>query len=88
MFPSTRAGRHLFPQTVMTRLRDLGINLQGARNRALDELVTEIPPSVVADALGYSYAIAFAHQQAAGGTWARYAGRQAAAPRAAPPYTI
>lgn len=88
MFPSTRAGRHLLPQTVMTRLRDLGINLQGARNRALDELVTELPPSVVADALGYSYAIAFAHQQAAGGTWGRYAGRQAAAPRAAPPYTI
>ncbi|WHP17857.1 hypothetical protein [Cellulomonas sp. ES6] len=88
MFPSTSAGRYLHPQTVMIRLRDLGINLQGARNRALDELVTELPPSVVADALGYSHAIAFAHQQAAGGAWARCVGRQAVAPRAAPPYTI
>ncbi|MCG2797814.1 MAG: recombinase XerD [Cellulomonas sp.] len=88
MFPSTRAGQHLHPQSVMDRLRDLGINLRGARNRALDELVTEVPPSVVADALGYSHAIAFAHQHAAGGTWARYAGRQAVAPRAAPPYRI
>src|SRR5699024_4505004 len=50
LFPSTLAGRHLHPNTVMDRLRDLGINLLGARNRAIGELVLECPPSLVADA--------------------------------------
>ncbi|MCH6472530.1 hypothetical protein [Sinomonas terrae] len=57
----------------MDRLRSLGIDLQGARNRALDDLVTQMPPSVVADALGYSYQVAFLHANAAGENWARYA---------------
>lgn len=51
LFPSTLAGRHLHPNTVMDRLRDLGINPLGARNRAIGELVLEAPPSLVADAL-------------------------------------
>ncbi|WP_155856000.1 hypothetical protein [Cellulomonas sp. URHD0024] len=72
LFPSPRAGRHLHPNTVMVRLRNLGVDLRGGRNRALDDLVNEIPPPVVADALGYSHVTAFNHQQAAGGTWARY----------------
>jgi hypothetical protein len=32
----------------------LGINLLGARNSALQNLVTEIPPSVVVNLLGYT----------------------------------
>ncbi|WP_206155830.1 recombinase XerD [Cellulomonas taurus] len=84
LFPSTRAGRHLHANTAMMRLRNLGINLQGARNRALDGLVTEAPPPVVADALGYSHVIAFQHQEAAGGTWARYTGLARARPSAPP----
>lgn len=52
LFPSTLAGRHLHPNTVMDRLRDLGVNLLGARNRAIGELVLECPPSLVAEALG------------------------------------
>lgn len=32
LFPSTLAGRHLHPNTVMARLRTLGVNLLGARN--------------------------------------------------------
>jgi hypothetical protein len=39
LFPSTLAGRHLHPNTVMDRLRDRGVNLPGARNRAIGELV-------------------------------------------------
>ncbi len=35
MFPSTLAGRHLHPNTFMDRLRDLGVSLLGARNRAI-----------------------------------------------------
>jgi hypothetical protein len=46
LFPSTLAGRHLHTNTVMDRLRDLGVNLLGARNRAIGELVLEVPPSL------------------------------------------
>jgi len=80
MFPSTLAGRHLHPNTVMDRLRDLGVNLLGARNRAISELVLECPPSLVADALGYSYQVAFLHADKAAEPWARYAGRRISSP--------
>lgn len=80
MFPSTLAGRHLHPNTAMDRLRDLGVNLLGARNRAIGELVLECPPSLVADALGYSYQVAFLHADKAAEPWARYAGRSLKAP--------
>jgi hypothetical protein len=76
LFPSTLAGRHLHPNTVMDRLRDLGINLLGARNRAISELVLEAPPSLVADAPGYSAKVVFLHADKAAEPWARYAGRQ------------
>lgn len=77
LFPSTLAGRHLHPNTVMDRLRDLGVNLLGARNRAIGELVLECPPSLVAEALGYSAQVAFLHADKAAEPWARYAGRSA-----------
>lgn len=76
LFPSTLAGRHLHPNTVMDRLRDLGVNLIGARNRAIGELVLECPPSLVADALGYSHKAAFQHAERSAEPWARYAGRR------------
>lgn len=75
LFPSTLAGRHLLPNTVMDRLRGLGGNLLGSRNHAIGELVLECPPSLVADALGYSYQVAFLHADKAAEPWARYAGR-------------
>lgn len=74
LFPSTLAGRHLHPNTVMDRLRDLGINLLGARNRAIDDLVLQCPPSLVADALGYSHPVAFIHAARSAEPWARYVG--------------
>lgn len=80
LFPSTLAGRHLHPNTVMDRLRDLGVNLLGARNRAIGELVLECPPSLVAEALGYSTQVAFLHADKAAEPWARYAGRRIAGP--------
>jgi hypothetical protein len=52
------------------------VNLLGARNRAIGELVLEAPPSLVADALGYSAKVAFLHADKAAEPWARYAGRQ------------
>ena len=74
LFPSTRAGQHLHPGTLMNRIHDLGIDLLGACNRAIADLVTEVPPALVADALGYSHRVAFKHAAAAGEPWARYAG--------------
>ena len=46
-----------------------------ARNRAIGELVLEVPPSLVADALGCSTQVAFLHDYKAAEPWARYAGR-------------
>lgn len=60
----------------MIRLRHLGVNLLGARNRALTDLVTEVPPPVVADALGYHHQVIEKHATAAAEPWARYVGRR------------
>jgi hypothetical protein len=43
LFPGSRAGKHLDPQSIMFRLRKLGINLLGARNAAIQNLVAEVP---------------------------------------------
>ncbi|MBO1754646.1 recombinase XerD [Allobranchiibius sp. CTAmp26] len=80
LFPSTLAGRHLHPGTAMDRLRSLGVNLLGARNRAIGELVLQCPPSLVAEALGYSPQVAFLHATKAAEPWARYAGRRISSP--------
>lgn len=72
LFPGTRAGQHLHPNTIMDRLRSLGIDLRGARNTALDEHLAITPPPLVADALGYSHQVAFLHADNAGDAWARY----------------
>jgi hypothetical protein len=47
--------KHLDAQSIMMRLRWLGINLLGARNSALGNLVAEVPPPLGAELLGYSY---------------------------------
>ena len=85
LLPGTLAGRHLHPTTVANRLRGLGINLRGARNRALAELVVECPPSLVADALGYSHQVAFRHASKTAEPWARYVGYPVAS-RNRPPW--
>ena len=59
----------------MMRLRALGINLQGARNTALQTLVSEIPAPLVAEMLGYSDQVTQKHAAEAGRTWARYVTR-------------
>ncbi len=51
LFPGYRPGEHLHPNTLMDRLRWLGMDLLGARNTALRELVTQVPPPVVAEML-------------------------------------
>jgi hypothetical protein len=62
----------------MTRLRNLGINLLAARNTALQSLVAEAPPPLVAELLGYSYNTTQRHAEIAAQPWARYATKTAA----------
>lgn len=56
----------------MNRLRDLGIDVQAARTSALRGLVTQAPPPVVAQLLGYSYQVTERHARAAASTYSRY----------------
>ncbi|WP_235211086.1 recombinase XerD [Nocardia brasiliensis] len=77
LFPGYRAGRHVLPDTIMQRVRNLGINLLGARNTALRTLVTQVPPPLAAEMLGYSTQVVHKHAELAAQPWARYsAGRQ------------
>lgn len=73
LFPGSRAGKHLDPQSIMLRLRALGINLLGARNAAIQNLVAEVPPPLVAELLGYSYQVTHRHAEIAAQPWSQYA---------------
>ncbi|OUM44446.1 site-specific recombinase [Arthrobacter agilis] len=75
LFPGTIPGQHLHADAMMGQLRALGINLNGARNTALRGLVQELPPTLVANALGYSYQVIHKHATDAGTTMASYAGK-------------
>jgi hypothetical protein len=57
----------------MSGLRGRGIDLLGARNAALRQLVLDMPPALAAPALGYSPETAGHHATAAGQPWAYYA---------------
>lgn len=72
LFPGYRPGRHIHPNTLMERLREVGINLLGARNASLRALVTEVPAPLVAEMLGYSYQVTQKHAAAAAEPWSRY----------------
>lgn len=73
-FPGANPGEHANSQSVMQRLRTIGIDLRGAKNTTLQELVLQIPPSIAADALGYSYQVMDIHETRAGGRWKGYPG--------------
>lgn len=70
---SARAGKHLDPQSIMLRPRKLGINLLGARNAAIQNLVAEVPPPLVAELLGYSYQVTHRHAEITAQPWSQYA---------------
>jgi hypothetical protein len=49
LFPSRRPGKHLDAISLVIGLGNAGINVLGARNSALRNLVAEMPPPVVAN---------------------------------------
>ena len=57
----------------MSGLRDRGIELLGARNAALRQLVPDMPPALAAAALGYSPRNRRTPRRAVGQPWADYA---------------
>ena len=73
LFTGQRPGQPLHVARLMSGLRDRGIDLLGARNAALRQLVLDMPPALAAAALGYSPETAEHHAAAAGQPWADYA---------------
>ncbi|MGH3557691.1 MAG: hypothetical protein ACRDTK_09425 [Mycobacterium sp.] len=72
LFPGCNAGKHLHPQTMLGRLHNRGISVLGARNAALQNLVAEIPPPIVAHLLGDSHNTTQHHARLAARPWSRY----------------
>lgn len=60
---------------MMGQLRALDIDLGGARNATLRSLVQELPPTLVANALGYSHQVIHKHAADASVPMAGYAGK-------------
>ena len=73
LFPGVRAGQHLHPSYLRSKLRDSGIHLLGARNTTLRSLVLAMPPAIAAEALGYGPIVAEKHAADSGATWVTYA---------------
>ena len=73
LFPGYRAGRHLHVQSIMDRLRAIGIDLLGARNAALRDLVRQVPAPIVATQLGYSHQVTQRHTALAAEPMSKYA---------------
>jgi hypothetical protein len=53
LFPGGAPGRPVSPTHLAKRLRALGIDVHRARNRAMLDLAGQLPPSVLADLLGF-----------------------------------
>ena len=79
LFPGMRAGQHMHPSYLRTKLRDSGIHLLGARNATLRSLVLAMPPAIAAEALGYSPIVTEKHAIDSGATWVTYASYDRAA---------
>lgn len=72
LFPGRAPGQHVDPQTIMKLLRSKGINLQGARNSAMRELLRSIPPAIVADQFGFYPGTTERHALTIGTAWSAY----------------
>lgn len=73
LFPGAKPGAPIGAERMQRRLRQLGVPVRNGRSGALLSLAGTLPPSILADLLGYCDDTANAWRQAAGGDWARYA---------------
>jgi hypothetical protein len=74
LFPGRNAGQPVTYQTLHHRLRKLRFPISQARISALRHLVAQVPPPVIADALGIHPTTANPQAVNAGTPWSRYAG--------------
>ena len=81
LFPGYTAGQHISEQSLMHRLRGIGIDIQAARNAALHDLTKEIDPASLADLLGYSTQVMNIHAARAAVPMATYPAINRPAPR-------
>jgi len=72
LFPGYTAGQHISEQSLMHRLRDLGIDIIAARNAALHDLTKEIDAASLADLLGYATQVMNIHAARAAVPMATY----------------
>lgn len=72
LFPGTRAGAHLHPGTLSTRLKVLGIDAQRARNATLRDLVHDVDARSLINLLGYSAAVITQHAARTGARMSDY----------------
>lgn len=73
LFPGRRAGTHLSSAYVRQALKPLIGDILAARNSALRQLVTDCPPPIVADMIGYTHPVTTHHAAKAGSPWLTYA---------------
>lgn len=71
-FPGARPGQNIHQSTLMNLLREAGIDLRGAKNAALRELVLQMPAPIVADSFNYSYTVTEQHRRNAGAQFIDY----------------
>ncbi|WP_251439870.1 hypothetical protein [Microbacterium sp. USTB-Y] len=72
LFPGGSPGQPIHQNTLMVLLRDAGIDLRGAKNASLRELVLQMPAPIVADSFDYSYKVTDQHRRNAGGQFIDY----------------
>lgn len=71
--PARHADRHITITALGNRLRRLGIEPRNTRLAALTQLASEIPPAILANAIGINARTATQWVTNSGGDWTNYA---------------
>lgn len=77
LFPGRRGSLPLHPTSIRLRLHALGLQPRAARAGTLRQLVSEAPPAIIGEMLGYRPTTAERQAKTAGSTWSRYAALRA-----------
>lgn len=73
LFPGLRAGQAMHPGSIRNLLQEIGVPAQSGRTAAIRQLVLQMPPPVVAQALGYHHTSTTRIAAEAGSPWSGYA---------------